>query len=70
MDLIRKILLVTESDGGHETLNDHTEEQIAYHVQLLLDAKLIEGNVFSQNRAGRQSLLTPIELRRSAHWFS
>jgi hypothetical protein len=54
MDLIREILLLAESDGDHKTTNDYTEEQIAYHVQLLIDAGLIEGKVISQNRDGRQ----------------
>jgi Hypothetical protein (DUF2513) len=54
MDLIREILLVAESDGTYKSAEHYTEEQVAYHVQLLIDAGLIEGRVLFENRDGRQ----------------
>jgi Hypothetical protein (DUF2513) len=47
-------LFLTENDGDYKTSDNYSDEQIAYHVQLLLDADLIEGKVISQNRGGRQ----------------
>jgi hypothetical protein len=54
MDLIREILLYRESDGDHKIPNDYNDEQIAYHVQLLIDEGLVEGNVIWQHLGERQ----------------
>jgi hypothetical protein len=54
MDLMREILLVTESDGTYKSADHYTQREIAYHVKLLIEAGLIEGVVACENENGRQ----------------
>jgi hypothetical protein len=54
MDLLREILRVEESDRTEKLGDKYTQEQIAYHVQLLIDVGFIEGKVASDSRGGRQ----------------
>ena len=51
IDLIRAILLNVESDGKLGVPGDHTDEEIADHVQQLLEEGLVEGQVV-RNREG------------------
>ena len=51
MDLIRAILLKVESDGKISIPGDHTDEEIADHVQQMREDGLVEGQVV-RNREG------------------
>src|SRR5258706_15205007 len=51
MDLIRAILLKVESDGKISIPCDHTDEEIADHVQQMREDGLVEGQVV-RNREG------------------
>ncbi len=44
LELIRKILLAVEDDQP-QSIPDESSERIGYHVQLLLDARYVEGKV-------------------------
>src|SRR5260221_11333788 len=43
MDLIRQLLLVTESDGKIQFESNHSQEEIADHVQMPIEERLVEG---------------------------
>jgi predicted TIM-barrel fold metal-dependent hydrolase len=45
IDLLRNILLNVESDGKLGIPGDHSNEEMAEHVQQLLEAHLVEGQV-------------------------
>ena len=46
LDLIRSLLLNVESDGEHTVPAGHTNEEIADHVQQLIEEGLVEGTAF------------------------
>lgn len=46
LDLIRKILLQIESDLYISDIKEYPEKQIAYHVALLEDAKLVTEEIY------------------------
>jgi hypothetical protein len=54
IDLIRSILLNVESDGELALPCGHTDEEIADHVQQLIEEHLVEGVVVrnGQERSG------------------
>jgi hypothetical protein len=55
MDLIRLLLMRSEGDKEAEVAcNKFTVEERAYHVQLLIDARLVEGRVMK----GQQGALS------------
>jgi len=71
MDLIRKILLDLEKQDGSGlwikvSIEDHSEDEINYHLRLLKDAGFIEASVLS---AGVRSIVQPIRLTWSGHEF-
>lgn len=45
MDVIRHLLLWVESDQTHEIPSTVSRQELAYHVQLLIDAGLVEAAV-------------------------
>ncbi len=61
MDLVRKILMACE---GHESsiaphplrIEGYSDEQIGYHVYLMVQAQLVEGNVLGVNHAKATAL--------------
>ena len=47
MELVRELLLCVESDQGFASLNSkYSQEDVVGHVEILLDAKLLEGKVY------------------------
>ena len=53
MDLVRKILLAVEIEkSGHAPdklmIEEYTEEQIGYHVLIMIEANLLEGEEVSE----------------------
>ena len=47
LDLIRSLLLSVESDGQHAVPAGHSNEEVADHVQQLIEEGLVEGIVSS-----------------------
>jgi len=45
LDLLRSILLNVESDGKHAVPAGHSNEEVADHVQQLIEGGLVEGIV-------------------------
>ena len=54
MDLIRLILLKQE-DVEDVSFSDFTQDQINYHIALLIEANFLEGTVHYSNRGGKNS---------------
>lgn len=47
MELVRELLLRVEADEGFGSLaSKYSQEEIVGHVEILLDAKLLEGKVY------------------------
>jgi hypothetical protein len=68
IDLIRSILLNVESDGKHAVPSGHTDEEVADHVQQLIEEDLVEG-VVVRNRQGIPCQATIIRLTSKGHDF-
>jgi hypothetical protein len=68
IDLIRAILLDCESDGKLGVPGDHTNEEMADHVQQLLEEGLVEG-VVQRNREGTPCGFAIIRLTSKGHDF-
>ena len=50
LDLIRYLLLETETGEKPEAMKDYSEEQVLYHCELSIEADLLEGQVFHNER--------------------
>jgi hypothetical protein len=68
MDLIRAILLKVESDGKIGIPGDHTDEEIADHVQQMREEGLVEGEVI-KNREGIPCHAVITRLTSKGHEF-
>jgi hypothetical protein len=68
MDLIRFILLNVESDGEIGVPAGHTDEEIADHVQQLIEEGLVEGHV-QRNHQGVPCAAVIIRLTSKGHDF-
>ena len=68
IDLIRSILLNVESDGERPLPSGHTGEEIADHVQQLIEEGLVEG-VVVRNGQGIPCQATIIRLTSRGHDF-
>lgn len=68
LDLIRDILLVVESDGKRSIPREHTEKEMAEHVQQLLEENLVEGKVV-RDQQGVPSHYHIIRLTSKGHDF-
>ena len=54
MDLLRYLLLHEETDGKHKIPTHYTNEQRAYHLELLQDAGFVVAKVHRMNRGGQK----------------
>lgn len=68
IDLLRQILLDVESDGKLGIPGEHSPEEIAEHVQQLIEAHLIEGQVV-RNHVGIPCGSAIIRLTSAGHDF-
>lgn len=68
IDLLRHILLRVESDGKDEIPGNHTDEEIADHVQQLLEGGLVEGEVV-RNHVGIPCHAVITRLTSAGHDF-
>jgi hypothetical protein len=68
IDLIRSLLLNVESDGEHAVPAGHTNEEIADHVQQLVEEGLVEGVVVRDGQ-GVPCGATIIRLTSKGHDF-
>jgi Hypothetical protein (DUF2513) len=68
IDLIRSILLNVESDGELGVPAGHTDEEIADHVQQLIEEDLVEGYV-QRDRQGIPCGAAIIRLTSKGHDF-
>jgi len=68
IDLLRNILLDAESNGHLGLPGEHTPEEIAEHVQQLLEAGLVEGQVV-RNKVGILIGSAIIRLTAAGHDF-
>lgn len=47
IELVRELVLCVEADQGFASLNSkYSQEEVVGHVEILLDAKLLEGKVY------------------------
>jgi hypothetical protein len=73
MDLVRDLLFAMEADPhgyyqGRLLLKNYTEEQVGYHVKLMMDAGLIEGfEVNTHDKPGPVAI--PIRITWKGHEF-
>jgi hypothetical protein len=68
LDLIRSLLLNVESDGEHAVPAGHTNEEVADHVQQLIEEGLVEG-VVVRDREGVPSGAAIVRLTSKGHDF-
>lgn len=69
MELIRKLLFLAEADGKDDKLcEEYGREVVAGHVAILLDAKLIEGEVV-RNEVGIPVASVILRLTWAGHEF-
>lgn len=68
IDLIRSILLNVESDGKHAVPGGHTDQEVADHVQQLIEEGLVEGIVV-RDREGLPSGAAITRLTSKGHDF-
>ena len=67
--LVRELLLVAEADGTCDGLNSkYGQEVVAGHVAILIDAKLIEGQVVC-DEAGKPCYAVIVRLTWAGHEF-
>ncbi|MDO5464286.1 MAG: DUF2513 domain-containing protein [Akkermansia sp.] len=68
-DLIRLILLNLEGETDTENLNDYSDNEVLYHVQLLLDKQLIADCQVKTYIGGQQALIGQGRLTFEGHDF-
>lgn len=56
MDLIKRIMLEIESGSFSNTIQGYEEQQVLYHVKLLIDAKFLNGKYYDDISTSKPSI--------------
>ncbi len=57
MDLIKKIMLEIQSESFNNTIQGYEEQQVLYHVKLLINANFVDGRCYDDNSTPKPSIV-------------
>lgn len=69
MELIKNIMLEIEAGTFKNLIEDYEEQQVLYHVKLLLDAKLISGKYYNDKLSKEYGVILSPSLTWQGHDF-